>query len=180
VSDIPSMVEQFAAGLLSRRELVWRLTALVATATAADSDVLRAQSRTHTFQALGLNHLALRVTDLDRSQAFYERHLGMTLIPSGPSFPRLMACGPHVLNLFKATQPQMDHVCFTVPSYNPQEAADRLREQGLVPDVEADRVHFLDPDGYKLQVGGPNAGGQRSTDRPAERDLRKPAAQRGD
>jgi catechol 2,3-dioxygenase-like lactoylglutathione lyase family enzyme len=166
VSDIPLMVEQFAAGLLSRRELIWRLTALVATATAAGSDVLRAQPRTHTFQALGLNHLALRVTDLDRSQAFYQRHLGMTLIPSGPSSPRLMACGPHVLNLFKATQPQMDHVCFTVPNYNAQEAADRLRVQGLVPDVEADRVHFFDPDGYKLQVGGPNAGGQRSTQRP--------------
>jgi hypothetical protein len=42
VSDIPLMVEQFAAGLLSRRELIWRLTALVATATAAGSDVLRA------------------------------------------------------------------------------------------------------------------------------------------
>ena len=161
--DIPLMVEQFATGLLSRRELVWRLTALVATATAASSDVLRAQRRIQTFQALGLNHLALRVTDLDRSQAFYEHHLGMTLIPSGPSSPRLMACGPHVLNLFKAPQPQVDHVCFTVPNYNAQEAADRLRVQGLVPDVEGDRVHFFDPDGYKLQVGGPNAGGQRST-----------------
>ena len=166
VSDIRLMVDQCAAGLLSRRELVWRLTALVATATAAGSDVLRAQRSAHTFQALGLNHLALRVTDLDRSQAFYERHLGMTLVPSGPSSPRLMECGPNMLNLFKATQPRMDHVCFTVPSYNAQEAADRLRAQGLVPDVEADRVHFFDPDGYKLQVGGPNAGGQRSTQRP--------------
>ena len=77
-----------------------------------------------------------------------------------------MACGPHVLNLFKAAQPQMDHVCFTVPEYEPKDAADRLRSQGIVPDVEGDRVHFLDPDGYKLQVGGPNAGGQRAETRP--------------
>ncbi len=165
MSDITSMVEQFANGRLSRRELVWGLTALVAAATGG-ADISHAQQRVSTFQALGLNHLALRVTDLDRSQAFYERHLGMTLIPGRASSPRLMACGPHMLNLFKATQPQMDHVCFTVPDYEPKEAANRLRAQGITPDVEADRVHFVDPDGYKLQVGGPNAGGQQPPTRP--------------
>ena len=119
------------------------------------------RERSSTFHALGLNHLALRVTDLDRSQAFYERHLGMTRIPSPAASPRAMACGPHVLNLFQAAAPQMDQVRFTVPDYDPKAAAERLRAQSIVPDVEDDRVHFLDPDGYKLQVGGPNAGGQR-------------------
>ena len=166
MSDIASMVEHFAAGRISRRELVWRLSALVAAAASGSAAIAGAQQRRGTFQALGLNHLALRVTDLDRSQAFYERHLGMTRIPSAVESPRLMACGPHVLNLFKAAQPQMDHVCFTIPEYDPKDAADRLRSQGIVPDVEDDRVHFLDPDGYKLQVGGPNAGGQRAETRP--------------
>jgi catechol 2,3-dioxygenase-like lactoylglutathione lyase family enzyme len=158
-SEIASIVDQFAAGRLSRRELVRALTALVVAATGR-AEVLQAQ-RAPTFQALGLNHLALRVTDLDRSQAFYEHYLGMTVIPSAASSPRLMACGPHVLNLFKATEPRMDHVCFTVPDYNAKAAEERLRAEGVVPEVEADRVHFFDPDGYKLQVGGPNAGGQR-------------------
>jgi catechol 2,3-dioxygenase-like lactoylglutathione lyase family enzyme len=160
-NEIAMLVEQFAAGRLSRRELVWALTAAASAAATGMPNVSRAQGRPSTFQALGLNHLALRVTDLDRSQAFYERHLGMSLIPSKAESPRLMACGPHVLNLFKAAQPRMDHVCFTVPDYDARDAADRLRAQGIVPDVEADRVHFADPDGYRLQVGGPNAGGQR-------------------
>ena len=160
MTDISSMVDQFAAGRLSRRELVRGLTAIVA-AAASRADRAQAQQRPSTFQALGLNHLALRVTDLDRTQAFYERHLGMTVIPIGAASPRLLACGPHVLNLFPAAQPQMDHVCFTVPDYDAVDAAARLRAQGITPDVEEDRVHFLDPDGYKLQVGGPTAGGQR-------------------
>ena len=160
---IAGMIDRFAAGQLTRRDLVWGLTTLVAAAAAGRPDPARAQARSSTFQALGLNHLALRVTDLDRSQAFYERHLGMTRIPSPVVSPRLMACGPHVLNLFQAAVPQMDHVCFTVPDYDPKVAAERLRAQNIAPDVEADRVHFLDPDGYKLQVGGPNAGGQRPT-----------------
>jgi catechol 2,3-dioxygenase-like lactoylglutathione lyase family enzyme len=165
--DVAAMVEQFVAGRVTRRELVRGLTALVAAAAAGRPDGAHAQQRSSTFQALGLNHLALRVTDLDRSQAFYERHLGMTRIPSGAASPRLMACGPHVLNLFKATAPQMDHVCFTVPDYDAKVAADRLRALGIAPEVEGDRVHFLDPDGYKLQVGGPNAGGQQLMPPPA-------------
>jgi catechol 2,3-dioxygenase-like lactoylglutathione lyase family enzyme len=160
------MVEQFAAGRLSRRELVLGLTALMAAAAAGRRDTAYAQQRSSTFQALGLNHLALRVTDLDRSEAFYERHLGMARIPSGAASPRLMACGPHVLNLFKAAAPQMDHVCFTVPDYDPRIAAGLLRAQNIAPEIEGDRVHFRDPDGYKLQVGGPTAGGQRPTTQP--------------
>jgi catechol 2,3-dioxygenase-like lactoylglutathione lyase family enzyme len=167
-SEVATMVDQFVGGRLTRRELVWRIAALVAAAGAGAPDAAHAQQRTSTFNALGLNHLALRVTDLDRSQAFYERHLGMTRIPSRAESPRLMACGPHVLNLFKAAAPQMDHVCFTVPDYDDTLAAQRLRAQGIVPEVEGDRVHFLDPDGYKLQVGGPNAGGQRPTTAPAD------------
>jgi catechol 2,3-dioxygenase-like lactoylglutathione lyase family enzyme len=161
-SDVATMVDQFIAGRLTRRELVWGMAALVAGAAAGPSGLVHAQPRLSTFQALGLNHLALRVTNLDRSQAFYERHLGMTRIPIAADSPRLMACGPHVLNLFPAAVPQMDHVCFTVPDYDAKDAAARLRAQNITPDVQDDRVHFLDPDGYTLQVGGPNAGGQQA------------------
>jgi catechol 2,3-dioxygenase-like lactoylglutathione lyase family enzyme len=150
------------AGRLTRRELVWSLAALVAGAASASSGLAQGRQRSSTFQALGLNHLALRVTNLDRSQAFYERHLGMTRIPIAADSPRLMACGPHVINLFQAASPQMDHVCFTVPDYDAKDAAARLRAQNITPDVEDDRVHFLDPDGYRLQVGGPTAGGQQT------------------
>jgi hypothetical protein len=73
-----------------------------------------------------------------------------------------MACGPHVINMFKAAAPQMDHVCFTVPNYDVKDAIQRLRAKNIEPEVEADRTHFLDPDGYKLQVGGPTAGGQQT------------------
>jgi len=165
--QIVAVLDEFEAGRLSRRQFVGRLTALVAIAAQGGSDVASAQASDSTFEALGLNHLALRVTDLNRSQRFYEQHLGMELIPSGDrSALRLMACGPHVLNLFKAAKAEMDHVCFTIADYDPKVAVDRLRRQNLTPDLQGDRTHFRDPDGYNIQVGGPTAGGQLTTPSP--------------
>lgn len=154
--EITTLVDRFAAGRLSRRDLVRNLAGLVAAAASQ----AEAQTRRGTFEALDLNHLALRVTDPDRSQAFYARHLGMTPIPINAPAPKLVACGPHTVTLFKADRAEIDHVCFTVPDYDAKDAAGRLRAVGLTPEIEDDRVHFRDPDGYRLQVGGPAAGGQ--------------------
>lgn len=157
-ATVAALVDSFTTGRLSRRQLIGQLSALVA----LGGSPAAAQRRPSTFEALGLNHLALRVTDLDRTQAFYEEHLGVTLIPSAdPASLRLLACGPHVLNMFKASEARMDHVCFTVPNYDAKDAVRRLEAKNLKPDLQGDRTHFTDPDGYVLQVGGPNAGGQR-------------------
>lgn len=55
----------------------------------------------------------------------------------------------------------MDHVCFEVADYDSKTAAVKLRAKGLEPESIQGRTYFRDPDGYKLQVGGPDAGGQR-------------------
>ena len=160
---IEDLIAQFEAGRLNRRQLAAHIaawTAAIAQAGAAPAP----QPAPSTFAALGLNHLALTVTDLDRSQRFYEETLGMKLIPMGErqlSNLRFMACGPHVLNLFKHDRTGIDHVCFEVAGYDPKVAAQKLREKGLEPESIQGRTYFRDPDGYKLQVGGPDAGGQR-------------------
>lgn len=168
MEEIAALVDRFAAGRLSRRDLVGGLTALVASvaqaARAEASSPLAAQAATRppTFTATGLNHLALRVTDPDRSQAFYVQHLGLTPLAIGARDPRVLAGGPHTLTLFKGERPALDHFCFTVPNYDAKQAEARVRTAGLTPEVEDDRVHFRDPDGYRVQVGGPTAGGQRA------------------
>ena len=183
-SVLTRLVDRFAAGRLSRRDLVQNLAAIVAVAAgaakaegraeaaalasgealagpASAAQAAAANSATPTFTALGLNHLALRVTDPDRAQAFYQRHLGMTALSIGAALPKVLACGPHTVTLFKGARPEIDHFCFTVPNYDAKAAEARVRAAGLTPEVEDDRVHFRDPDGYRVQVGGPTAGGQR-------------------
>ena len=158
---LTTLVDRFAEGRLSRRDLVQGLAAIVAATAGVAKAEGRAEAAAPTFTALGLNHLALRVTDPDRSQAFYQRHLGMTALSIGASLPKVLACGPHTVTLFKGARPEIDHFCFTVPGYDAKAAEARVRGAGLTPEVEDDRVHFRDPDGYRVQVGGPTAGGQR-------------------
>lgn len=174
-ATLTTLVDRFAAGRLTRRDLVQALAGLVATAAstakvegwveareeAALATLGQPSPVAPTFAAAGLNHLALRVTDPDRSQAFYQRHLGLAPLGIGSGDPRVLAAGPHTLTLFKGERAVLDHFCFTVAGYDAREAEARVRTAGLTPEVEDDRVHFRDPDGYRVQVGGPTAGGQR-------------------
>jgi catechol 2,3-dioxygenase-like lactoylglutathione lyase family enzyme len=166
--NIEHMVSQFASGRMSRRQLVGRLTALVAM-VAGGADVLRARQTKipSTFEAAALHHIALKVPDLDRSQKFYEQHLGLkaTRAPGVPPFMRLLTCQSqvdcwpktHLLNLWKAEKPELHHFCFTVTNYDQQTAMEKLRAQNLNPEQRGNSAYFRDPDGYMIQVGGRDA-----------------------
>ena len=62
------LVAQFERGLLSRRQLASRLLGLGAALTATSSTAGAAQDRKSTFQATGLDHVALDVREVARSR----------------------------------------------------------------------------------------------------------------
>ncbi len=146
----------FEAGRLSRREVAGLTVGAIGAALgsraaqAVDSPVAAA-ARPPLFQATELNHAALRVTDIERSERFYRETLGLETIRSLRTV-RFMACGPHFVALFQADAPGLDHLAFSWPEYDQAESVRRLETAGLKAETEEGRTYFRDPDGLQLQL----------------------------
>lgn len=161
---IDGLVQQFEAGRLNRRQLVQRLGTLAALAVPAGRAVaspaggtLSEQGGGSTFQAVGLNHIALSVTDIPRSRDFYVRHLGLTVSRESDS-SCFLDCGDNFVALFRSGQPGLNHYCYAVEDYDVDEAAETLRANDLPPRVSGNRVYFDDPDGIEVQLSARDHG----------------------
>lgn len=78
-----ALVEEFERGHLSRRQLASRLMGLGASLAVLTGKSEAAQAEGSTFQALGLDHVALNVQSLPLSRDFYIKHLGLKVIRDG-------------------------------------------------------------------------------------------------
>ena len=79
---INDLVGQFESGQINRRQLAAGLGTLVAV-LGGRRLAMGQEENDSTFEAVGLNHIALRVTDVLRSREFYKKHLGMTVRRDG-------------------------------------------------------------------------------------------------
>lgn len=160
---IEAMLTEYERGRLSRRQLATHLAGLAAAAVGlagpsahaqAGPDRAPGQAPAPTFRSTGVDHVALRVSDVERSRDFYVRHLGLRPTGSCSGSSCFLDCGDDFLALFRGDRPGLDHYAFAIDGYDPAEAVERLRAAGLTPDRRADRVYFLDPDGIEVQVTG--------------------------
>jgi catechol 2,3-dioxygenase-like lactoylglutathione lyase family enzyme len=143
---ISDLVDRFERGKLDRRQLIQALTAAALAARPAAAGE-------STFQARGLNHIALRVTDIPRSRDFYRKHFGLPVVRENDS-SCFLGLGEHFLALFRNQQAAMDHYCIAIDNFDPGAVVARLQKEQLKPDRPAgsDRVYFPDPDGLVVQV----------------------------
>lgn len=156
---ISRMMGDYETGRVSRRELVARLGAMVAGAagiagvTGFGSEARAAHHEGHTFEGVGLNHLALRVTDVARSRDFYVKHLGLKVSRESAN-NCFLTCGDNFVALFKNAQAGMDHYCYSIKGYDVDEAEKKLKAAGLGEGIRktSGRIYFKDPDGLTVQL----------------------------
>ena len=156
-TQIVKMINDFEHGQLSRRQLIAHLTGLLATslgATIAFGDqqpepaAANPADSASTFNATDLNHIALSVADVERSQKWYQKHLGLR--PTGRE--GFLTTGKGWLALFEGGKPGLHHYCYSIANYDPAEAVAKLKAAGLTPRRAGNRVYFDDPDGIECQI----------------------------
>lgn len=148
------MLDDYDHGRITRRQLVAQLLALGAAAATGSGAALGqdAAEGAPTFQSTGLDHIALSVTDIDRSVQFYQKHLGLRVTSQGRASAFLDTGGGEFLALFRSDTPGMHHYCYSIRDYNPDRAVAKLETAGLTVRRAGNRVYFDDPDGLEVQL----------------------------
>ncbi|HZW30845.1 MAG TPA: VOC family protein [Isosphaeraceae bacterium] len=150
-----TLVEDFERGLLSRRQLVSRLMGLGAALAAMPGAAEARQGDAATFQATGLDHVALNVRSVPRSRDWYIKHLGLKVIrESGEENCFLGSGDDFFLTLFRGETPGLNHYCYAIKGYSADRAEETLKAAGLKPRREGNRIYFPDADGITVQVAG--------------------------
>jgi len=151
------LLDQFERGAISRRQLVQFLSLGLA-ALAGGPARAAAAAAAPGFRATGVNHISLQVADYARSRDFYVGLFGMTASNDNGKQCDL-TFGDTVLivrNAYKAggPTPLVDHIAYTVADWDFKRVEAELKRRGLKPEPDSNSFHFVDPDGYDVQIAG--------------------------
>ena len=124
------------------------------------------------LKPMALDHLALKVTDMERSLAFYQQVLGLELLRrSGPDeaggCAAVLRVGGQLLDLFsrpdfisadKDKPVGMDHLCLQIEAASIDEVVETLQQTGVeifwgpVVRQSSTSAYVYDPDGVHVEL----------------------------
>jgi glyoxylase I family protein len=125
-----------------------------------------------TFHVERIDHVVLRVRDLQAMVRFYEQALGFNVERTLDRLKLVqMRAGASLLDLVAAERPDgdgnMDHLCFRVDPFDRDAIAKRLEPLGVSVGETVERygaegngpsVYFHDPEGNQIELKGPGSG----------------------
>ncbi len=160
---IESLVEQFEARKLSRRQLVASITALVASAASAASAQTPAPNVSMLAQGRSLNHASLAVTDVEKAAEFYGKLLNAKVVSRPGNGGINLGLGDGFLGLYKLANPgTINHICIGVDNFDADTLAAKCKEMGVTATVDrnpanrtsgGDQLYIQAFDNHRLQIG---------------------------
>jgi catechol 2,3-dioxygenase-like lactoylglutathione lyase family enzyme len=123
----------------------------------------------HKIEIEFLDHVAIRVTDMEASAIWYEKVLGLKRyqLPEWGDFPIFLLSGKSGIALFPAIASdtkleqtsrnvKIDHFAFNVSNENFEKAKKRYTELNLAFDIQDhhyfDSIYTKDPDGHTVEL----------------------------
>jgi glyoxylase I family protein len=124
-----------------------------------------------TFHVERIDHVVLRVRDLEAMATFYQQVLGFPIVRRVERINLIqMKAGASMVDLMQGDRPaqgvNMDHLCFRIEPFELDDVAARLAPYGIalgeiMPRVGAEgegpSVYFNDPEGNQIELKGPPA-----------------------
>src|SRR5262245_49590144 len=147
---ISNLVRQFEKGAVSRRELIQSLMAL----TAAGGVGAAALQQTP-FKSTRIDHISIRVTDLPRSIAFYQRVFGLAVLNEDKAneIVRMGTTRTIVSLHHKPPTGIMDHYAIAIDGFDRDSVTRALKQQGLTAEENLDYGFYVrDPEGIPVQI----------------------------
>jgi glyoxylase I family protein len=171
---ISDMVQRYEHGRLSRRELIRGLTMLAAAAQVVPNAASAAEAgagpagSAHATTAggiatgapepivpTGIDHISILVSDVARSQKFYQDLLGLSVLSTDKDHGIVrMGTGRHVIVSIRPDKPAatIDHFGVKVENFNKAALTTNLKQRGLNPQENWQYGFFVnDPDGTVVQ-----------------------------
>ncbi len=115
------------------------------------------------FALRDIDHIVLRVHDMDRMIAFYRDIIGCAVEGGRPDRSLMhLRAGASIIDLMQADAVaggpspahNLDHFCLNVENFDPEAATTALREQGVEVEGRTSRrtLFLLDPEGNRVEL----------------------------
>lgn len=150
-STLDDLVGRFERGAVTRRQLIQGLSALVAAAGTSQA----AAAQPCSLRGMGIDHMSILVTDLQRSAAFYQRVFGLTQVSEDKPNQILRLGTKRTIVSLRHEGPSSvtDHFAISVENFNRDAATEQLKQHGLTPAQNVQfGFHIKDPDGVVVQI----------------------------
>ncbi|MEO8127480.1 MAG: VOC family protein [Bryobacteraceae bacterium] len=147
---IEKLLNDFEHGGLTRRQLAAALVALASSASAAPKQ--------EELKAVTLNHVTVRVPDLHKTSRFYQEFFGMPLKQQSEKI-HILGVGKSFFGIEqKGTPAGLDHYDFGIAGFDAEATRAKLKARNLKlePGWSNESFKFWDPDGFLVQLNGPD------------------------
>ena len=127
--------------------------------------------RAQMLKLRGIDHVVLRVRDIDVMRRFYCDVLGAEHVAYRPEFGMShLRVGDAMIDLVKREAPSgvnMDHLCLRVGEFDPEKLVAYLKEKGVAVGPVRNRfgaegngvsIYLTDPEGNTVELKGPSDG----------------------
>jgi catechol 2,3-dioxygenase-like lactoylglutathione lyase family enzyme len=149
---IEKLLNDFEHGGLTRRQLAVALAALVSGAAQA------APKKDDALKAVSLNHVTVRVADVHKTSQFYQEFFGMPLKQHSEK-THILGVGKSFFGIEqKPGGPALDHYDFGIAGFEADAVLAKVKARDLKvePGGTKESFKFWDPDGFLVQLNGPD------------------------